>query len=54
MVVSCKLDNCLKCALFEYLTQGEMEDFLWSCKSCKATFPSLDNITYKIFETIIG
>ena len=57
MCNGCKLDYCLKCAgithtLFEYLTQGEMEDFLWSCKSCKATFPSLDNITKSLKESL--
>lgn len=50
MCQGCKLDYCINCAgitptLFECLIQGEMEDFFWSCKSCKATFPSLDNIT---------
>lgn len=50
MCQGCKLDYCVKCAgitptLFECLIQGEMEDFFWSCKSCRATFPSLDNIT---------
>ena len=29
-----------------------MEDFLWSCKSCKATFPSLDNITKYLKESL--
>ena len=57
MCQGCKLDYCLKCAgitheLFGYLTQGEMEDFLWSCKSCKATFPSLDNITKYLKESL--
>lgn len=57
MCQGCKLDYCLKCAginyrLFEYLTQGDMEDFLWSCKSCKATFPSLDNITKYLKESL--
>ena len=31
--------------LFECLMQGEMDDFYWSCRSCKTTIPSLDNIT---------
>lgn len=57
MCQGCKSDYCLKCAgitleLFRYLTQGEMEDFLWSCKSCKATFPSLDNITKYLKESL--
>ena len=57
MCNGCKSDYCLKCAgithtLFEYLTQGEMEDFLWLCKSCKATFPSLDNITRFLKEPL--
>ena len=29
-----------------------MEDFLWPCKSCKATFPSLDNITKSLKESL--
>ena len=46
----CKLDYCVSCAkisptLFECLMQGEMDDFYWSCRSCKTTIPSLDNIT---------
>ena len=24
---------------------GEMKQFMWSCASCKATFPSFENIT---------
>ena len=57
MCQGCKLDYCLKCAgikpqLFEHLTQGEMEDFLWSCRSCKSTFPSLDNITRYLKESL--
>lgn len=50
MCQGCKLDYCLACAkitptMFECMVQGEMEDFYWSCRSCKATMPSLDNIT---------
>ena len=57
MCQGCKLDYCLKCAgitqeLFGYLTLGEMQDFIWSCKSCKATFPSLDNITNYLKESL--
>ena len=57
MCQGCKLDYCLKCAgisheLFVHLTKGEMEDFLWSCKSCRATFPSLDNITKYLKESL--
>ena len=55
MCQGCKLDYCLKCAsinyrLFENLTQGDMKGFLWSCKSCKDTFPSLDSITKYLKE----
>ena len=57
MCQGCKLDYCLKCGginfrLFEYLNQGDMEDFLWSGKSCKASFPSLDNITKYLTESL--
>ena len=50
MCQGCKLDYCLTCAkmsptLYECLVQGEMEGFCWCCRSCKATMPSLDNIT---------
>ena len=31
--------------LFECLRSGEMNDFYWSCKSCRTTLPALDNIT---------
>ena len=46
----CKLDDCVSWAnisptLFEYLSQGEMGNFYWSCISCRATLPTLDNIT---------
>ena len=46
----CKLDFCLRCAnisatLWECITKGELDDFIWSCRSCRATFPSLDNIS---------
>ena len=27
------------------LSSGELENFMWSCRSCRATFPSLENIT---------
>ena len=47
----CKLEYCLECAnvsktLFSLIIEGELEDFKWSCRSCKATFPSLENISY--------
>lgn len=46
----CKLNYCLKCAqvsqsLFDIIHSGELENFMWSCRSCRATFPSLENIT---------
>ena len=46
----CKLDYCVACAkisptLFECLRSGEMNDFYWSCTSCRTTLPTLDNIT---------
>ena len=45
----CKLSYCLKCAnitpgLYQCLQNGEMNDFMWNCKPCKSTFPSLDNL----------
>lgn len=46
----CKLKYCLKCAkineaLYKCIQAGEMDQFIWSCTSCRATFPSLENIT---------
>ena len=46
----CKLDFCLRCAnisasLWECITKGELDNFIWSCRSCRATFPSLVNIS---------
>ena len=46
----CKLTFCLRCGkisetLYNCITAGEMNDFHWSCKSCKSTFPSLQNIS---------
>ena len=45
-----KLNYCLKCAqvnqsLFDIIHSGELENFMWSCRSCRETFPSLENIT---------
>ena len=50
MCTGCKLNFCLRCAnisatLWQCITKGELDNFLWSCKSCRATFPSLDNIS---------
>ena len=46
----CKLNFCLRCAnisdaLWTCITKGELDNFIWSCRSCRATFPSLDNIS---------
>ena len=46
----CKLNFCLRCAnisntLWSCLTQDELDNFIWPCRSCPATFPSLDNIS---------
>lgn len=46
----CKLNFCLKCAnistnAWQCITKGEMDHFIWSCRCCRATFPSLDNIS---------
>ena len=45
----CKLGYCLKCAkisetLYKCIQSGEMDQFMWSCISCRATFTSLENI----------
>ena len=50
MCTGCKLNFCLRCAnisatLWERITKAELDNFLWSCKSCRVTFPSLDNIS---------
>ena len=31
--------------MWQCITRGELDNFLWSCKSCRATFPSLNNIS---------
>ena len=46
----CKLDYCIYCAnvtpqLFDLIQNGDLEDFMWTCRSCRATFPSLENIS---------
>ena len=46
----CKLKYCLNCAkvseqLYNLIQSGDMDQFLWSCNSCRATFPSLENIS---------
>ena len=48
----CKLDYCIYCInvtphllVFELIQKGELEDFMWTCRSCRATFPSLENIS---------
>ena len=46
----CKLSFCLKCArvtetLYNCIVAGEMDDFHWTCRSYKSTFPSLQNIS---------
>ena len=45
----CKLAFCTKCAkisdqLYECLISGELDDFHWTCRSCKSMFPTLENI----------
>ena len=45
----CKLSFCLKCAhvsetLYTCYTNGELDDFHWTCACCKSMFPTLDNI----------
>ena len=51
----CKLNFCTDCAkisntLFKCLIEGELNDFHWSCKSCKACFPTLQNIAGTLEE----
>lgn len=46
----CQLQFCLNCAdisprLHECIINGELDNFHWQCRSCKATFPSLQHIT---------
>ena len=46
----CSLSFCLKCAnvsktLHQCIMDGEPENFHWSCRSCKATFPTLQQIS---------
>ena len=46
----CKLSFCLKCpkvteTLYNCIVAGEMDDFHWTFRSCKSTFPSLQNIS---------
>ena len=46
----CSLSFCLKCAnvsktLHQCIMEGELENFHWSCRSCKATFPTLQKIS---------
>ena len=46
----CQLNFCLRCAsisatLWTCISKGELDNFIWSCRSCRATFPSLDNIS---------
>ncbi|MES9884994.1 MAG: hypothetical protein ABW185_29475, partial [Sedimenticola sp.] len=55
----CKLQFCLNCAqvsqrLYECILNGEMDDFHWNCRSCKSTFPSLQNITGVLNEMRIS
>ena len=51
----CNLTFCLKCAnisqtLHKCILDGELENFHWSCRSCKATFPSLQQISSRLQE----
>ena len=43
----CKLDDCVSWAnisptLFEYLSQGEMDDFYWFCRESRVNFLESD------------
>ena len=48
----CKLENIVYIVqilpppkLFTLIQDGELENFMWSFRSCRATFPSLENIS---------
>ena len=51
----CNLIFCTECAkisdtLYKCLMEGELSDFHWSCKSCKSSFPTLQNIAGSLDE----
>ena len=55
----CKLNFCLRCAnisasLWQCITKGEIENFIWSCRSCRATFPSQGKVHSWIKEFLTG
>ena len=46
----CKLAFCLGCAkvsrtLFQCLMEGELDNFHWTCRSCKSMFPTIESIS---------
>ena len=46
----CRLNSCLRCAnicatLWACISKGELDNFIWSCRSCQATLPFSDNIS---------
>ena len=49
----CKLAFCLGCAkisktLFQCLMEGELDNFHWTCRSCRSMFPSIEGISSSI------
>lgn len=51
----CKLNFCLKCSgltegTFVLFAEGKLEGFLWTCRSCTNTLPSLRSITDTLQE----
>ena len=46
----CKLSFCLGCAkigksLFHCMVEGELENFHWTCRSCRSMFPTIEGIS---------
>ena len=46
----CKIIFCQKCTglskpVYACVRSGELSDFMWSCRSCKSTIPTLENIS---------
>ncbi|MES9905972.1 MAG: hypothetical protein ABW168_25270 [Sedimenticola sp.] len=51
----CTLRFCLKCSglaeeTYKLLADGKLDGFVWTCRSCKSTLPTLKNITETLHE----
>ena len=49
----CKIIFCQKCTglskpVYACVRSGELSDFMWSCRSCKSTIPTLENISLSL------